>query len=102
MNIFHDVWNSVPLIRSGHRKLFIEISQNSQENTCVKSLLLKKDALAQVFSRELGKIFKNILFYRASPMAASDKCPKNLSRIVVSQTSTYYRSINYMKYVFSL
>ena len=52
--------------RSSHRKcsvkkVFLEISQNSQENTCVSGLqlLLKKETLAQVLSCEFCEISKN-------------------------------------------
>ena len=46
------------------KKLFLEISQNSQENTCVRvsfvagwsATLLKKEILAQVFSCEFCKL----------------------------------------------
>ena len=42
------------------KKLFLRISQNSQKNTCVKvSFLIKKETLAQVFSCEFWKKFKN-------------------------------------------
>ena len=50
--------------------MFLEISQNSQENTCARTSLLiklqveacnliKKEALAQVFSCEFCEISKN-------------------------------------------
>ena len=46
--------------------MFVKISQNSQENTCVRVPFLikfvKKETLAQVFSFEFYKIFKNIFF----------------------------------------
>ena len=42
--------------------MFLEISQNSQENTCARdSFLIKLQAL--------GKISKNTFFYRTTPMA---------------------------------
>ena len=55
------------------KKVFLEISQNSQENTCARVyfliklqgttvILLKKETLAQVFSCEFYKISKNNLF----------------------------------------
>ena len=48
------------------KKVFLEISQNSQENTCARASLLikliKKETLAQVFSREFCEIFKNVFF----------------------------------------
>ena len=60
------------------RKLPLEISQNSQENTCARvSFLIKllqlitKETLARVFSYEFCKISKNTFFYRTPPVAAS-------------------------------
>ena len=55
-----------------HKKVFLEISQNSQENTCAKvkrgkhlchlcsSFFIKKETLAQVFSCEFCAVSKNI------------------------------------------
>ena len=53
-----------------YKKVFLKNSQNSEENTCARVSFLiklqasalnfiKKEALAQVFSREFCKIFKN-------------------------------------------
>ena len=44
--------------------MFLEISQNSQENTCA-GVLLKKTP-AQLFSSEFCEIFKNTHFGRTS------------------------------------
>ena len=55
------------------KKLFLEISQNSQENTCARVSFLiqlqasawnfiKKEVLAQVFSCEFCENFKNSFF----------------------------------------
>ena len=55
------------------KKMFLEISPNSQENTCARasflikfqasaSIFIKKEALAQVFSREFCKTFKSNFF----------------------------------------
>ena len=48
------------------KKVFLEILQNSQENTCARASLLikliKKETPAQVFSREFCEIFKNVFF----------------------------------------
>ena len=50
------------------KKVFSEISQNSQENTCarvsflIKLQAFKKEALAQVFSCEFCEISKNTFF----------------------------------------
>ena len=59
--------------RCSVEKVFLEISQNSQENTCARVSFLLKETLAQVFSCEFCEISKNIFFYRAPPVAAS-KC----------------------------
>ena len=56
----------------------LEILQNSLENTCaivsflIKLQVIKKEALAQVFSCEVSKISKNTLFYRTPLVTASD------------------------------
>ena len=51
------------------KKKFLEISQNSQENSCTRVSFLikaynfiKKETLAQVFSCEFCEIFKNTFF----------------------------------------
>ena len=67
--------------RGSVKKVLLEISQNSQEDTCARVSLLiksyfnkgfiKKETLAQVFSCEFCEIFKNTFFYRIPPLAAS-------------------------------
>ena len=66
--------------------MFLEISQNSYENTCnrVSFLIklqvlglrsatsLKNEALAQVFSYEFCEITENTFSYRTPPVAASE------------------------------
>ena len=64
-------------------KVFLKISQYSQENTCVGVCLNKvgdlkarnsiKKRPTQVFSWNIANIFKNIIFYRTPPMTASKK-----------------------------
>ena len=64
------------------KKVFLEISQNSQENTCARVSFLiklqascnfiKKETLAQVFSCEFCEISKNTFSYRTPPVAASE------------------------------
>ena len=58
--------------------MFLEISQNSQENTCVAPVsesqacnFMKKETLAQVLSSEFCEISKNT-FFRTLPVAASE------------------------------
>ena len=64
-------------------KVFLEISQNLQENTCARVFLLiklqaldwnfiKKETLKQVFSCEFRKVSKNTFFYGTPPVASSD------------------------------
>ena len=71
-------------------KVFLEILQNSQENTCARASFLiklqtsacnfiKKETLAQVFSCEFCEISKNIFFYRTPPVAASE-CNLHISQ----------------------
>ena len=59
------------------KKVFLEISQNWQENTCARfSFLIKLQAgetLAHVSSCEFCEIFKNTFFYRTLLVAASDQ-----------------------------
>ena len=66
-------------------KVFLEISQNLQENTCARVYFLtklqalacnfiKKEALAQVFSCRFCEISKNTLFTEHFWATASDSC----------------------------
>ena len=61
------------------KNVLLKISQNSQENTCVRvSFLIKacnfiqKETLAQVFSCEFCKISKNTFSHKTSPVDASE------------------------------
>ena len=67
------------------KKVFLKISQNSQENTCTRTSFLiqacniiKKEALAQVFSSEFCEISKNTFFIEHLCAAASKRF-KNVS-----------------------
>ena len=52
--------------------MFLEISQNSQENTCAKVfLIIKKKILAHVFSCEFCEISQKTFSYKTPPVAAS-------------------------------
>ena len=65
------------------KKVFLEISQNSQENTCARVFFLikllasgsfiKKETLAQVFSCEFCEISKNTVFHKRPLVAASER-----------------------------
>ena len=59
--------------RCSVKKVLLEISQNSQENTCGRVSFLIKLTLAQVFSCEFCEISKNTFFHRPSLVAASVK-----------------------------
>ena len=59
--------------------VFLEILQNSQENTYARDSFLikacnfiKKESLAQVFSCKFCKISKNTFFHRTPQVAASE------------------------------
>ena len=64
-------------------QMFLKISQNSQENTCVRvsffiklqelAYFVKKETLIEVFSCEFCKIFRKGFFYGTPPVAASVK-----------------------------
>ena len=64
------------------KKMFLEISQNSQQNTCARVSLsnlqaeacnfIKKETLAQVFSSEFCEVSKNTFSYGTPPVAASE------------------------------
>ena len=69
--------------RHSVKKVFLQILQNSQENTCARVFFLiklladtdnfiKKETLAQVFFCEFYKIFKNTFSCRKTPVAASN------------------------------
>ena len=71
--------------RCSVKKVFLETSENSQENISARVSFLiklhgwalyfiKKKTLAQVFPYEFCEISKNSFPYRTPPMAASDKC----------------------------
>ena len=61
------------LLRSGHqrcsvKKMFLEISQNSQENTCARDSFLKKlQGYCNFIKKEALAYFEEHLSYRTSP-----------------------------------
>ena len=72
--------------RCSVKKVFLEISQNSQESTCdrVSYLIkfqacnfIKKETLAQAFSCEFCEIFKNTFLHIAPLVAASARNTKS-------------------------
>ena len=66
--------------------MFLNISQNSQENTCARVsfliMFIKKETPAQVFSRQFWGSFQNIFFGRIPTVAASVWC--NLYEVFIS------------------
>ena len=74
--------------RCSLKKVFLKISQNSQENTCTRVSFSIK---LQAQTCEFCEILKNTFFYRAPPVAASENShsswPKTLSTDQVSRWS---------------
>ena len=75
---FHDILYTKAVVQScSVNKLFLEISQNSQENTCARvsglrpATLLKMGLLMRVFSCEFCEISKNTFLHKTPLMAAS-------------------------------
>ena len=92
------------LFRSSHwmysvKKVFLEISQNSQENTC--SRVLKK-TLAHVFSCELCEISKNTFSYRTTPLAALDEVDKNVEKTLSNRLREYKKKVRFILRNFTL
>ena len=78
------------------KKVFLEISQNSQENTCARVSFLiklqalgKKETLAQVFSCVFCEISKNTFFYGTPLVAASDMIQLSFT-IFLNKTVFYF------------
>ena len=75
--------------------MFLEISQNSQENTCARvslrqSLQYLKKALAQVFSYEFCEISKEYLFLKNTPVATS-VFPKLLENWFILSSNRFFK-----------
>ena len=74
--------------------MFLEISQISQENTCVTVSYLacnfiKKETLEKVFSCKFCEISKSTFSYRTRPVAASD-----FSKLTPSQSQMFDKVLN--------
>ena len=72
------------------KKVFLEILQNSQENTCAnlffkKENFIKKETLAQVFSSEFCKISKNNFFTEHPRTTASASINDNIYLLSLEQ-----------------
>ena len=61
------------------KNVFLEISQNSQENTSVRPATLSKRVSGKVFSCECCEISKNTFFYRTPLVAPSEHYKKDRS-----------------------
>ena len=70
------------------KKLFLEISQNWQENTCARVSACIFITLAQVFPCEFCEISKNTFSYRTPPMAASVFSSLNICNKVKKSSKT--------------
>ena len=74
-------WEAV-VQRCPVKKVFLEISQNSQENTCARVSFLRKlqaikeETLTQVFSCEFCEISKNTFLHGTPLVAASGEWQK--------------------------
>ena len=93
------VFDSIEAVgqRCSLKKVFLEISENSRENTCARPQscnFIKKETLAQVFSCEFWEIFKNIFYCRTPPVTASD----NRKYDSTAAKNSFYRK----NYVFPL
>ena len=73
--------------------MFLKISQNSQESTCVRVFFLKKkETLAQVFSCEFYEIFKNTFFYSGGCF-----CPLPKDKMTLEIRREFFSKIVFMK-----
>ena len=92
--------------RCSVKKVFLVISQNSQEYNCVRDSFLiklqakgcnfiKKEYLAQVFSCEFCEISRNTFFYRTPTVATSgvSKAVKGSYIYDVHKKNQFYKSI---------
>ena len=104
--------------RCSVKKVFLEISQNSQENTCARVSFLincrpevcnfiKKETLAQVFSCEFCEISKNTFSYRTPLVAASvvyscfsTGCLSEMNSVVYSCFSRTFTKEKFLKNMF--
>ena len=96
------------------KKMFLEISQNSLENTCTRASFLiklqaeacnftKKETLAQVFSCEFYKISRNTFFtehFGLLLLYFSYRCPSSSDAIKARITQSSWCSFSYTCTVF--
>ena len=80
--------------RCSVKKVFLEISQNLQENTCARVNFIKKETLAQVFSCEFCEISKNTFSSRTPLVTASAMTFIHLGvYLCKSDVKTYSKSL---------
>ena len=83
----HVVWK----YRSSRPEVFLEISQNSPgKHMCQSLFFLKKETLAQVFSRWICEISKNTFLYKTPLVAASESKNKSVSKIHIWKRFLFY------------
>ena len=75
--------------RCSVKQMFLKISQNSQENTCVGFSFLIKLVSCELFCCEFLEVFMNTFFHRTSPLAAS-AAPISL---LIKDKHYYYSSL---------
>ena len=86
--------------RCSVKKVFLEISQNSQENTRARRisflikflkirLFFKNKTLARVFSCEFCEISKNTFYYR-TPLVAASVMIKHAFRLITGFSYLFY------------
>ena len=121
MNSYKQLLEAVVLVqRCSVKKVFLEISQSSQKNTCARVSFLvklqasglqfiKNETLAQVFSYEFCEISKKTFFYRAPLVAAfklllsrcflKDSVRWNLQQRVIETSIIIHFDIGYIFHI---
>ena len=95
------------------KKMFLEISQNSQESTCARVSfliklqveacnLIKKETLAQVFSCEFWEISKNTFFHRTPLVAASKKVQNDSPYQKTPEIAWFFINFLYFSFTYFL
>ena len=74
-------WLEAVALRCSIERMFLEISKNSQENTCAR---VSFEILAQVFSCEFCEIFKNTFFLQNTSGDCSASTMQLLAKTVTS------------------
>ena len=85
----HTLASEVGVWRCSIKKVFLKISQNSQEITCARVATLLKKTLVQLFPSKFFEIFKNTFFHRTPPVAASVVLVSTLNMIQLNLITDY-------------